>query len=229
MFRILCATALLTAATLTADAHFVFVVPDAKDPAKAVVVFSDDLDVDDAVTTEKISKIKLKVQDAGGKLADATFVTEKHCLKVAVPGTGSRVVFGSVNYGVMQKGDDKPYLLAYHPKAVVGAIPAGGGKVDSLPAQLIPVAAGGKVKFQLVGAGGKPVADAEATVILPDSADKKKEKAKTDKDGFTKEFAGAGRYGVWVKHTDATPGEVDGKKYTEARHYATLVVDVPAK
>jgi hypothetical protein len=227
MFRLLCATALLTAATLTADAHFVFLVPDAKDPAKALVVFSDDLDIDTDVTTEKIAKIKLKVQDAAGKLTDATHVVEKHCLKVEVPGTGSRVVFGSVNYGVMQKGDAKPYLLAYHPRAVVGPIPANGGKADSLPAQVLPVVAGGKVKFQLVSAGGKPVADAEATVILPEAG--KKEKSKTDKDGFTKEFTGAGRYGVWVKHTDATPGELDGKKYDEARHYATLVVDVPAK
>jgi hypothetical protein len=132
-----------------------------------------------------------------------------------------------VNYGVMQKGDAKPYLLAYHPRAVVGTIPANGGKVDSLPAQLIPVAAGGKVKFQFVSTGGKPIADAEATVLLPEAG--KKEKAKTDKDGFTKEFTGAGRYGVWVKYTDPTPGELDGKKYDEARHYATLVVDVPAK
>ena len=61
-------------------------------------------------------------------------------------------------------------------------------------------------------------------MILPGSADKKK-----DKHGFTKEFTGAGRYGVWVKYTDATPGVLDGKKYDEARHYATLVVDVPAK
>ena len=204
-----------------------FILPDAKDPAKAVVVLSDELDIDTDVTTEKIAKIKLKVQDATGKPTDIAFTTEKHCLKVEVPGTGSRVVFGSVNYGVMQKGDAKPYLLAYHPKAVVGAIPAGGGKVDAKPAQLIPVAAGGKVKFQLVSAGGKPVADAEATVILPEAG--KKEKSKTDKDGFTKEFTGAGRYGVWVKHTDPAPGELDGKKYDEARHYATLVVDVPAK
>lgn len=31
------------------------------------------------------------------------------------------------------------------------------------------------------------------------------------------------------KHTDARPGEQGGKKYDEARHYVTLVVDVSSK
>jgi uncharacterized GH25 family protein len=226
MVRILGAAAVLVAATLTARAHFVFVVPDAKDPAKALVVFSEDLAVDEAVTMDKITGLKLQVRDAAGKTTEAKFEAEKHCLKATVPGTGSRVVFGSVNYGVLQKGDAKPFLLAYHPKAIVGAVPADGGKIGAaLPAELVPVVTGDKVKFQLL-AGGKPVADAEANVLLPVAG---KEKSKTDKDGFTKEFTGAGRYGVWVRYTEAKAGELDGEKYEEVRHYATLVVDVPAK
>ena len=223
--RSLGAAAVLALAALTAHAHFVYVVPDAKNPAAAVVVFSEDLEADEAVAVEKIAGLKLKVKDAAGKVADAKVEAEKHTMKVTVPGAGPRVVFGSVNYGVMQKGEGKPFLLAYHPKAIVGDVPADGGKLGDCPAELVPTAAGGKVKFRLL-AMGKPVADAEATVILPDG---KKEKAKTDAEGYTKEFAGGGRYGVWVRATDAKPGELDGKKYDEARHYATLVVDVPAK
>jgi uncharacterized GH25 family protein len=226
MVRFLGAAILLGAATLTARAHFVFVVPDGKDPAKALVVFSEDLEPDDAVTMEKIGGLKLRVRDSGGKTADAAFEKDKHSFKATLPGSGPRVVYGSVSYGVMRKGDAKPYLLAYHPKAVVGAVPADGGKIGTaLAAELVPVAAGGKVKFQLLG-GGKPVADAEATVILPDG---KREKAKTDKEGFTKEFTGAGRYAVWVRYAEAKAGELEGKKYEEVRHYPTLVLDVPAK
>lgn len=225
MTRLLSAAVLLAAA-LTADAHFVFVVPDAKDAGKALVVLSDELAVDDAVTTEKLGGLKLSARDSSGKTADVALVKEKHSFNATVPGTGPRVVFGSVNYGVMQKGDAKPFLLAYHPKAVVGATPADGGNVGTaLPAELIPVVGKGKVKFQLV-AGGKLVADAEATVLLPGGGS---EKAKTDKDGFTKEFDKPGRYGAWVRHAEAKAGEHDGKKYEEVRHYATLVVDVPAK
>jgi len=225
MFRTLGVVLGLLAASVAAHAHFLFIVPDAKDAAKALVVFSDDLDADEAVTMDKVAGLKLKVKDATGKVTEATFEKDKHSFKVSVPGSGARIAFGTVPYGVMQKGDAKPYLLAYHPKAVLGAIPANGGKLGDIPAELVAIATDGKVKFQLFGLG-KPVADAEATVILPDG---KKEKAKTDKDGFTKEFAGAGRYGVWVRFTEAKAGELDGKKYDEARHYATLVVDIAAK
>jgi len=226
MFRTLMSVAFLVLFTFAAQAHFVFVVPDLKDPTKAIVVLSEDLAVDEDVTVDKIAGLKLRVKDETGKLIDATFVKEKHSLKATLPGSGSRVAFGSVPYGVMQKGDAKPYLLAYHPKAIIGAIPANGGKLDRIsPAELIPVAEAGKVKFQLLGAG-MPVADAEATVILPDG---KKEKTKTDKQGFTREFDQTGQYGVWVRYTEVKSGEHEGKKYEEIRHYPTLVVDIPAK
>ena len=225
MFRFMGAAVILVAASLTAQAHFLFIVADAKDAAKAIVVFSDDLNVDEAVTMDKVGGLKLQVKDSGGKLTDAKIEKDKHNLNVSVPGSGSRIVFGSTPYGVMQKGDAKPYLLSYHPKAIVGEIPADGGKLGGTTPDLVPVATGGKVKFLFLS-GGKAVVDAEATVLLPDG---KREKTKTDSQGFTKEFAGAGRYGVWVRVTEAKAGEHDGKKYEEARHYATLVVDVPAK
>jgi uncharacterized GH25 family protein len=226
MSRILGFTALLTVAALSAEAHFVFVVPDPKDPAKAIVVLSEDLSVDEEVTMDRIAGLKLQVRDEAGKLAEASFETAKHNLNATIPGNGARVLFGSIAYGVMQKGDAKPYLLTYHPKAIVGTIPSDGGKLDNLlPAELIPVASSGKVKFQLLGLG-KPVADGDATVILPDG---KKEKTKTDKHGFTREFDGAGRYGVWARYTEAKGGEHQGKKYEEVRYYPTLVVDVTGK
>ena len=219
------AAIVLVAASLTAQAHFLFIVADAEDAAKAIVVFSDDLTVDDAVTMDKVGGLKLQVKDSGGKLTEAKIEKDEHNLNVSVPGSGSRIVFGSVPYGVMQKGDAKPYLLSYHPKAIIGAIPADGGKLGGTTPELVPVAAGGNVKFLFLSSG-KVVADAEATVILPDG---KKEKTKTDSQGFTKEFAGGGRYGVWVRVTEVKAGEHNAKKYEEARHYATLVVDVPGK
>jgi uncharacterized GH25 family protein len=224
MLRFAIAAAFLAGLTITAEAHFVFVVPDAKDATKALVVFSDDLNVDDAVTMEKVGGLKLQVRDTGGKLTDAKIEVGKHSMAVAVPGSGTRVVFGSVPYGVMQKGDAKPYLLSYHPKAILGAIPADGGKLGTAP-ELVPVAAAGRVKFLFL-VSGKATADAEVTVILPDG---KKEKVKTDHQGMTKEFTGAGRYGAWTRTTEAKSGEHGGKKYEETRHYATLVVDVAAK
>jgi hypothetical protein len=81
------------------------------------------------------------------------------------------------------------------------------------------------VKFQFL-VGGKPAADADGSVTLPDG---KKEKVKTDKDGFTAAFDATGRYAVYLKSVEAKAGEHDGKKYEQVTHYATLVADTPAK
>lgn len=228
MLRTLAALALLAAATLTARAHFVFVVPDAKDPAKALVVFSEDLEPDEQVTMDKIVGLKLTCRNAAGKEVAVEHKAAKHEMTAALPGSGPRVVFGSVNYGVMQKGDAKPYLLAYHPKAVVGAVPADKLVVGekALPVEIVPVVSGSEVKFKFLS-GGKPTAGVDVTVIK--TVGGKKAKSTTDKDGLTEAYPAKGRYGAWGKDTVAKPGELDGKKYDEARHYATLVVDFPEK
>src|SRR5947199_38561 len=75
-------------------------------------------------------------------------------------------------------------------------------------------------------ADGKPLADAEVSVLLPGGG---KKAGKTDKDGYTEAFDGTGRFGVSAKHIEAKGGEYNGKRYEEARHYATLVVDVGGK
>ena len=217
------ASAVLLAGVMTAaaQAHFAFIGP-AEDGATATVVFSDDLSPDEAVAVEKIAGLTLTARDGAGKETAVELRAEKHNLIANLPGTGGRVVYGSVPYGVMQKGDAKPYLLAYHPKAVVGALPAERVAVgEKLPAELVPVVEGGKVRFKLV-AGGKPVEGAEVTVIKPDGS---KVKAKTAADGTTEPVEGAGRFGAWVRHSEAKAGEHAGKKYEEIRHYATLVVD----
>jgi hypothetical protein len=186
-------------------------------------VFSDSLDPDDGVEIAKIAGLKLALRDAAGKDRPLSHTTGKDALAVTLPGSGPRVVFGSVEYGVLARGDAKPFLLAYHPKAVLGGA---GDKAatlgESAAAELIPVAAPGSIRFKLLAAG-KPVADAEVNVLKPDGS---KTKVKTDKDGLTPAVDGVGRYGAWAKVSAATAGELGGKKYEEVRHYATLVVDV---
>lgn len=221
MTRFLLAAAVLAVAVVTSFAHMVYVVP-TKDAKTVTVVFSDSLEPDEDVPVEKIAALKLTAL-SGGKGVAVPHKTDKHALTATLPADAT-VVFGSVTYGLY--GKDKPALLVYHPKAVLGGATgkdatAGANAV----AEVVPVADGGKVKFQFV-VGGKPVADAEGTVVLPDG---KKEKVKTDKDGFTAAFDAAGRYAVYVKHTEPKAGELDGKKYDAVTHYATLVADAPAK
>jgi uncharacterized GH25 family protein len=200
-------------------AHFVYVVP-AKDGKTVTVVFSESLDPDEDVLIEKIASLKL-TGVANGKETTVACKTGKHELTATLP-AAAKLAYGSVTYGLMTRGD-KPALLVYHPKAVLGGAGEKEATVGAKAAlEVVPVAADGKTKFRLLTAG-KPVADAEGSVLLPDG---KKEKLKTDKDGYTAAFAGSGRFAVWLRHTEAKAGEHAGQKYDEVKHYATLVVDV---
>lgn len=220
MSRYLLASALLVSAATTARAHFVYIVP-AADGSKLQVVFSDSLVPDENVDIAKIAALKLQVRAAGATDAPLALAKAEHALTGAVPGRGHRVVYGSVPYGVMQRGDSKPFLLQYHPKALIGELsakPVG----DALPAEIVPVLTGGKLSFLVLGRG-KPQADTEVTVLAPGKGESKK--VKTDAAGRTPEFDARGRYGVWAKVSEKKSGEQGGKKYEEIRHYATLVVD----
>ena len=217
---LLAAVAALTVAPL-ASAHFVFVVP-AKDGKTVQVVFSEDLDPDADVPIEKIAGLKLTAVTADGKSAPVACKKAEHCLTGDLGATAPALAYGSVTYGLMTRKDAKPALLVYHPKAVfAGATGKPATVGEQAVVEVVPVTAGGKTKFQLLAAG-KPVADAEGSVLKPDGS---KEKVKTDKDGFTTAFDAIGRYAVWLRHTEARAGEHDGKKYEEIKHYATLVAD----
>ena len=220
MYRMIGAVVIGLFAVGAASGHFPFVVPDAKGES-AKVVFSDNLDPDENVNIEKIANTKLTLRDAAGKEMPLEWKKSDGFYAVNVPGRGDRVIYGVTDYGVLQKGDDKPFKLAYYPKAVIGnaaAKPVG----EKQPLEVVAEPAMGKVRFQVLAAG-KPLAESEVTVMLPDGA---KKAVKTDKDGYTAAFDGAGRYGVVAKRVEAKAGEHGGKKYDEIRSYATLVCDV---
>ena len=221
MARFLLAAAATLALAVSASAHFVFVVP-AKDAKTIRVVMSEDLDPDADVPVDKIAATRLTVLTADGKTAPVAHSKSANTLTATLP-ADARLVYGTCAYGVMKKGDAKPYLLAYHPKEILaGCDETAATRGTAAPAEIVPVGTSGKTAF-LVLAAGKPVTDAEITVLLPDGT---KEKAKTDASGKTKPFAATGRYGAWAKVNEIKSGESDGQKYDEIRHYATVVVDV---
>jgi hypothetical protein len=151
-----------------------------------------------------------------------------NCYTFDVPGSGSRVVVGTTDYGVLQRGDSKPFLLHYYPKAVFGDLPAPEQATagDRVPLELVPVAAGGKLRFKVI-AGGKPLAKADVIVLVP--GESTSQTVATDDGGLTPEFDKAGAYGAQVRRVEAKAGDRDGKKYEEVRQYATLVVTLGAK
>ena len=220
MYRMIGAAAVGLFAVAVAHGHFPFVVPDAKGES-AKVVFSDTLEPDADVNIEKIANTKLTLRDAAGKESPLEWKKGDGFYAVNVPGSGDRVIYGVTDYGVLQKGDTKPFKLAYYPKAVLGAAtakPVG----EKLLLEVVAEGGSGKVRFRVLAAG-QPLAESEVTVMPPAGG---KKAATTDKDGYTPAFDGAGRYGVYAKRVEAKAGEHAGKKYDEIRSYATLVCDV---
>jgi N-acetylneuraminic acid mutarotase len=225
MQRILIAVVFCLVAAVEAQAHFLFVVPKA-DAKKAQLVFSEDLKPDDGIELEIADGAKLSLLDAAGRDAALTIEKKEPAREVAVEAGDLAVVYGTCELGVSQRGDSPPFLLVYHPKTIVGdAFDARATLDKRAPVELIPRGKPGELKFQLV-AGGKPVADSELTVILPDGEQKK---AKTDAKGLTEKFTALGRYGVWARHFETAAGKHNDKDYDQVRRYPTLVVDVKAE
>jgi uncharacterized GH25 family protein len=221
MMNKLLAAFTLALVAANAHAHFPFLVPDG--PNKAKVVFSDSLKPDDkGVPVDKLAATKLYLV---GEKTPLTWTLDKkeNIYTFEVPGDGSRVVYGNTDYGVFQRGDSKPMWLRYYPKTILGEIPAGekASAGDQVPVELNPVVADGKLRFKAV-AGGKAMAKAEVTVLVP--GEEKSKIVTTDDSGMTSAFEKAGQYGAYVRLVEARSGEQAGKKFEEIRHYGTLVV-----
>jgi hypothetical protein len=222
MYRMIGAALVALGAVSVAQGHFPFIVPEGKGES-AKVVFSDDLEPDTKVNIEKIAGTKLTLRDATGKESPLEWKKGEGFYAVTVPGAGDRVVYGVTDYGVLQKGEDKPFKLTYYPKAVLGAATAKEMTVgEKLPLEVVAAGTAGKLKFRVLAAG-KPAANLEVTVLVPGGI---KKAVTTDAEGYTPEFEAVGRFAVSAKQIEAKGGEFGGKKFDEARNYATLVCDV---
>jgi hypothetical protein len=136
------------------------------------------------------------------------------------------MIWGTTQYGVLAKGPAKPFLLRYHPRALIGTTAYVGAKPGTAALEIVPSGTAGGLRFQVLAAG-KPAAGVEVTVLR--AGKDESQKVKTDGAGFTPAFKGTGRFGLWARHAVAKSGSLDGKKYEEVRDYATLVLDVPEK
>jgi hypothetical protein len=216
------ATLLLTAiASATALAHFVFIIPGAEG-ARAIVIISETLMVDPEVSPELVRSAKLFVRRHGSD-TPLTMKQTPDAYVVDVPGTGTRLIHGTVDLGVTTEGGGNvPNVLIYHPKAIVGDPFDAATVLGTAPVELIPVGHAGAVRLKLM-ARGMPQGDTEVTVILPGGSQKK---VRTDASGMTEPIAATGQFGAWARYWEDTPGERNGRQYQQVRHYATVVFTV---
>ncbi len=218
----LAALAAMMVGSLAAQAHFVFIVPEAGEAA-VKVVFSDTLEPDLNVNIEKIGGAKLYLRDASGQDQTLEWKKQEGYYHAAVSGQGLRVVYGVHEYGVVQKGDAKPFRLVYYPKAILGPATQPQATIgEKLPLEIVAEGKPGAVRFRVLF-GGKPLPEADVTVLLPGGG---KKVVQTDKEGYTPAFDATGRYGLYTRRIEAKDGEYAGRSYNEVRYYATLVCDI---
>lgn len=198
-------------ATAPVCGHFIFIVPEGQGDTKAKVVFSEELEPDDAVNVELIGKTQLRAGNRELKMTKG-----EHAYLVDLPGD-ARVIGGDCRYGVLQRGQSKPFLLMYYAKLVRGRV------VDApLANSPLEITAKKTGRF-VVLFQGKPAARAEVHLVAP----KKKGPIETDENGeFELDVSQPELYGLRARHIEQASGEVEGKKYEEVRHYATLVFRV---
>lgn len=205
-------------------AHFVFIVPQAGGET-ANVILNEELKPSAEVDAGMIGGAKLSLRGSDGHETALALKKGDHVYVTALPGSGTRLIHGVVDLGLMQRGQEKPYVLTYYPKAIAGDAFDPKELVGSeAPVELVPVGKAGALRLKLL-VKGKPQPNTEITILLPDGTQKK---ATTDESGQTETLSQTGRYGAWARYWETASGEREGKSYAEVRNYATLVFDAPA-
>jgi hypothetical protein len=140
--------------------------------------------------------------------------------------TGPAAVLGVCEYGVVQRGKAKAFLLTYYAKRYAGAA-SSWEKLGGSQRLKVEVQArhDGKAIALTALAEGKPLANAEINARGP----KGERKLKADAEGKASWPAeGPGEYAVWVSRVTETEGDRNGRKYAEVREVATLTFALPA-
>lgn len=217
--------AVLPFVTGLALAHFPFLVPSA-DGATAVLVMSETLDSDPDVSVSLLADAKLFVRDATGTdrpLAVPPKDVEQASFAVALPGTGPRVLHGTVDLGVRGRKPGDAHRLVYFVKSVVSdPLDAATKPPVALPVEFV-VEVGHHCYHLRLLVDGVPAPKQPMHLLLADGSDLEIE---TDADGRTPPLM-PGRVGAWARDWKTENGEVGGRAFAQVRRYATFVADLP--
>lgn len=132
----------LTLLVHEARAHFLFIriTPMAEGGRSAEVYFSEQAEAGDPQFVAKIAATKLWVQTEPGRFQELSVRPAADRLRASLPATGSLAVVGVCEYGVLDRPNERPFLLRHYPKAIVGRLdelnklPFAGGSREDLKA-----------------------------------------------------------------------------------------------
>jgi Protein of unknown function (DUF3386) len=210
------------------QAHFLFVriTPHAEGGRAAEVYFSELAEAGDPRYIGKVSHTQLWMQRTPGTFEPLNVHRAPDRLRAWVPTSGSVVVAGECQYGVLARPMQTPFMLRHFPKALAGN-----------PDELNKMKPHGKLALEIVATfeseqvrlvalkDGKPVPRIEFITVDAKLANTR---LKADDRGEALwKPAAPGAYSVYVRDTRKESGELRGKKYEEIRDFATIAFNWP--
>ncbi|HEV3137730.1 MAG TPA: DUF3386 family protein [Pirellulales bacterium] len=229
MPRLILLTAVFVTSSLAsfADGHFLFVriCPPAEGGRAAEVYFSELAAAGDPRFIAKVAAAKFWIQTTPGEFRPLEMLKLSDRLRAHVPIGGSLMVAGQLDYGVLAREGQTPFLLRHYSKAVAGP----GDEVNRFGPKgtTLEVVATFEADRILVTSllNGKPLPGATFSTVDANLAG---EELKADADGraaFTPDAPGV--YSIYTRHDDHTPGTHNGAPYKEIRQFATLSFSWP--
>jgi len=222
------ATLVLAISPATASAHFLFIHLGAAAEAGRVaeVFFSERAVAGDPRFTDKIAGTQLWLQTTPGQFEPLVVRQGHDRLRASIPLSGNLIVVGQLDYGVLQRPLQKPFLLRHYCKAMAGD-PAELEKLSPRPAaavEIIGTVRGDSIEL-LALRDGQPYPGAKFSTVDADLVGD--ELVADDQGRATWKPSGPGRQCVYMSNTRPIAGEHDGKPYQEIREFATLAFTWP--
>ena len=229
MPRFAFAVALAWASTIAspAVAHFLLVRirPPAEGGRAAEVYFSELAEAGDPRYIDKVAGAKFFLQTTPGDFRPLEMRKLSDRLRAHVPSDESLMVAGHLDYGVLARPGQTPFLLRHYSKAVSGK-PA---EVNRLlpresPLEIVATFENDRVLLKAL-LNAKPM---PGTIFTTVDTNLTNQELKADDQGvatFTPDAPGM--FSIYIKHVDPTPGEHNGQSYKEIRAFATLAFAWP--
>jgi hypothetical protein len=213
-----------------ASAHFLFVRigPPAEAGRFAEVYFSELAEAGDPRFIDKVAHTQLWVQTTPGEFHPLKVHKAADRLRAFLPASGSVVVVGVCEYGVLARPNRVSFLLRHYPKAMAGS-------ADDLnrmkpcakvPFEVTATLDGERIHFVALREG-KPVPRAKFVTVASDLSN---EEVTADADGrATWKPPAPDAYSVYTRSDRKETGQVRGQDYTEVREFATLAFTWPVE
>jgi N-acetylneuraminic acid mutarotase len=213
-------------ASSAAQAHFLWVVPQSSAQGTRVAVyFGEAAAPDDPKLLDKVAQASVwsTVERGQPRELKLSKVDDSLVAPLEREQAFSPVILRHT-YGVTVKGGES-FLLQYYGKGYPTPLPGSWRAVkdsERLPLEIVPVAEGRSVRFQVLWKG-EPLAAAQVTVAGPGISEKLE--GPTDAHGVYRcELPAAGLYSIRAKHVEATAGKLGDQAYDSVRHYSTLAL-----